>query len=101
MEGIWLLCARGGKKGKKGVKEGGAYAVMRELHLAVEDEGVRSVVERVVEVLMSGEEGNQQVLKDETEGRAIELSEELGERGGGAMVREDEDSDDERVVEIF
>lgn len=104
VESLYLLVGRGEEVGKKGVKEGGAYAVLRELHLVVEDDGVRGCVERVVDVLMT-EEGDEKILgkmREGEEGRVVEVGEERGEHGGGdAKLTEEVESDDEKVVEIF
>ncbi|KAL8747022.1 MAG: hypothetical protein Q9184_007664, partial [Pyrenodesmia sp. 2 TL-2023] len=103
VESLYLLVGRGGEEGKKGVKEGGSYAVLRELHLWVEDDGVRGCVERVVDVLMT-EEGDETILgkmREGEDGRVVEVGEERGGRSGrGTMVRE-EDSEDEKVVDVF
>ncbi|KAL9594280.1 MAG: hypothetical protein Q9219_007120 [cf. Caloplaca sp. 3 TL-2023] len=88
VEVVWLVLARGG--GEKGVKEmvkgkgGGAYAVLREFHLGVEDEGVREGVERCVGVLMAGD-GSE------------------GEVGAGRDGRGEEGEEDEegKIVDVF
>ncbi len=101
VESLYLLVGRGGEVGKKGVKEGGAYAVLRELHLTVEDDGVRGCVERVVDVLMT-EEGDEKILGMGEDSRVVEVGEERGEHAGGdAKLTEDGESDDDKVVEIF
>ncbi len=108
VESLYLLVGRGGEVGKNGVKEGGAYAVLRELHLAVEDDGVRGCVERVVDVLMA-EERDEKILgkmREGEEGRVVEVGEERGEYAGGddgedVKLTEEGESDDEKVVEIF
>lgn len=57
LETLWLLCTRAaGGEGTRLVKAMGTYPVIRELHLEVEDEGVRSGCERLVDVIM-GDEG--------------------------------------------
>jgi hypothetical protein len=52
VETIYVLLGKGGKEVRMGIKEAGAYLVVRELHLEIEDEGLRAVCERVVDVLM-------------------------------------------------
>lgn len=97
IESLYLLVGRGGEEGKKGVKEGGAYVVLRELHLWVEDEGVRECVETVVDVLMT-EVGDEKILgKMGEEGKVVEVGEERGGRSAGV----EGESEDDKVVEIF
>ncbi|CAD6565203.1 MAG: hypothetical protein ASARMPRED_006509 [Alectoria sarmentosa] len=74
LETLFLLSTRGGVAGARLVMESGTYPVIRELHLEVEDEGVRRGCERLVDVLM----GDEAV----TDG-------------------EDEDEDDDEIVPIF
>ncbi|KAM0805992.1 hypothetical protein BDR22DRAFT_906741 [Usnea florida] len=52
LETLFLLSTRGGLDGTRLVKESGTYPLIRELHLDVEDEGVRRACERLVDVLM-------------------------------------------------
>lgn len=80
--------------GKNTIKEAGAYVIIRELHLEVEDEAVREVCERVVQVLMGDE-----VDGEDTQNRQRRL----GTTTGGSMVtqREAEEDDDDQIVEIF
>lgn len=83
VEAVWLVLARGGEEAVKEVKEKGGYAVLRELHLGCEDEGVREGCERCVQLLMGGEEGDGM------------------EQTGGKTGDREGDSEDEKVVEIF
>ena len=53
LETLWLLATRGGKEGSQLIKEKGSYPIIRELHLQVEDDGVRAACERIVDVIMS------------------------------------------------
>lgn len=94
LETLFLIVTKGAETGKKTVKEAGAYVIIRELHLEVEDEGVREVCERVVQVLMG----------DELEGEGVPNRQGMLETAnGGSMVtqREVEDDDDDQIVEIF
>ena len=97
LEALYLLVTRGNiegekigksKEGKRVVKEAGTYYVVRELHLGVEDEGVREGCERLVDVLMGDE------VEADGEGRV----EDLGEVKDSAGKDEDEE---EKIVEIF
>ena len=97
LESLFLIAGRS-EEGKKMCEEGGVYLVIRELHLEVEDEGVRELCERLVGVLMGGVE--------EDEMRATGGPRDEGERESrGTMVtqveEEEDDDDDDQVVEIF
>ena len=77
----------------------GVYPVVRECHAAVENEELRAASERLVQVLMRKEEGEEE----------DEVTLKAGPYGGGAgkMVQEMrdgeplEEDDDEKIVEIF
>ncbi|MCJ1460173.1 hypothetical protein MMC28_010552 [Mycoblastus sanguinarius] len=103
LETLFLLSTRGGSVGRGLVKEAGTYPVIRELHLHVEDEGVRGACERLVDVLM-GEEAGVEGHSTGFEGRrAVEGAK--GGEGEGRMVtqkdvQEEEDEDNE-IVPIF
>lgn len=56
VETIYVIVGKGGKEVRMGMKEMGAYLVVRELHLDIKDEGVRAACEKVVDVLMIDEE---------------------------------------------
>ncbi|KAI4255654.1 MAG: hypothetical protein LQ352_002468 [Teloschistes flavicans] len=129
VEAVFLIlarCGEGSEEGEEGkglevremVKVTGAYAVLREFHLGVEDEDVREGVERCVQLLMGGEEA-EEMLEREREGRVTEVvDDEVGGEGlvgkegkvldsGGTMIqgenykREESDSEDEKMVEVF
>ena len=71
---------------------------MRECHAAIEDEGVRDACDRVVQVIMRKEEGEE----------ADEITMQDG-GGAGKMIQEDrgkvqeikDDDEDEQIVEVF
>lgn len=75
-----LLLLTTTRQGREVLRAAGVYAVVRETHVAVEDEGVREVAERVVHVLMRDEEG-----------------EDAGDGGGGVG----EEGEEDKIVEIF
>lgn len=86
----------------RGVREMGAYAVLREVHVGVEDEGVRESVERVVQLLMGDEVENDKGRMDVGEGESGLQTRERGlRRGGGERGMEETDDEDEKIVEIF
>ena len=94
LETLFLLVTKGGEAGKKIVKEAGTYVIIRELHLEVEDEAVREVCDRVVQVLMG----------DEVDGVAISEGQgKFAAASAGKMVtqKEEEENEDDKIVEIF
>ncbi len=74
-----LLLLTTTREGREVLRGAGVYPVVRETHAAVEDEGVREVADRLVQVLMRDEEGSD------------------GKREGGAREGDGED----QVVEVF
>ena len=96
VESLFLICARGGDAAKKAVKDMGAYPVVREVHVGVEDEGIRESVERVVQLLMRDEVEEE---KDEAVRRDEESGLQMGNDARGE--REEADDEDDKIVEIF
>ena len=102
LETLLLLATRGGSIGRELVQKGGTYPIIRELHLQADDsEAVRRGCERLVDVIMSEEEGNEN-------GNVVRRK---GSDGGeaGRMVtqddvediEDDEDDEDDEIVPIF
>ncbi|KAL8825616.1 MAG: hypothetical protein Q9170_007723, partial [Blastenia crenularia] len=89
VEALYLMLARGGKEVVRFMKEGGSYAVLRELHVGVEDEGVRGACERCVDLLMREHDEKRE------NGNASGVIEDRGENGEG------EEDEDDRVVDVF
>lgn len=84
VESVLLLATA--RSGREALRGNGVYPVLREAHLAVEDEGFRDAVDRVVQVLMADENPQD----PDPEARVLEVEEE--EKG---------DDDDDKVVEIL
>lgn len=106
LETLWLLATRGGVEGRRLVKDGGTYPVIRELHLQIDDEGVRRGCERIVDVIMGDEVpgGSHEKVDGRAQQGAIENldAQEAGKMVTQADVAEDEDEDeDEAIVPIF
>ncbi|KAL9626772.1 MAG: hypothetical protein Q9204_007050 [Flavoplaca sp. TL-2023a] len=102
VESLFLICARGGDAAKKAVKDMGAYPVVREVHVGVEDEGIRESVERVVQLLMGDgvEEANDEpVRRDEESG--LQMGNDERRTGDRSLEREEADDEDDEIVEIF
>ncbi|CAO1598640.1 MAG: hypothetical protein LQ349_001025 [Xanthoria aureola] len=91
VESLFLICARGGEGARKSVRDMGTYPVVREVHVGIEDEGIRESVERVVQLLMG----------DEVEKPEDEMAAEKGKQERITGGREQEDDEDEKIVEIF
>ena len=94
------------REGRDRMREVKVYPIVRETHLQIEDEGVRGACERLVQVLMRDEEGEEKV----DEGmKALErvpkktFSHPQAMTGAGSWAKpedEDQDSDDDKIVEV-
>ena len=92
------------REGRDVMREVKVYPIVRETHLRVEDEGVREACERLVQVLMRDEEGEEKVdggmtalvRNSKTFGRPQTAS-----GGGNWHTQEEEnDRDDDKIVEV-
>lgn len=101
LEVLYLLVVKGDTEAKETIRAGGTYYVVRQLHLEVEDEGVRESCDRLVQVLMQDEEeeGNESSTVGSHGGMLTENMDEI--KRGEKNNKDDDDDDDERVVEIF
>ena len=100
LETLLLLTTTRAEREK--LREAGCYFVVRELHLSVEDEGVREGCDRLVQVLMRDEEGENHT----SESRGAQVSTSGTKRDGGndrgmMVTQADIDDEDEQIVEIF
>ena len=78
LETLLLLCST--REGRDRLREVKVYPIVRECHLKVEDEGVREGCDRVVQILMRGEEGDEDpALKAREEARIKEIEDEVDE----------------------
>jgi hypothetical protein len=95
------------REGRDKMREIKVYPIIRETHLQVEDDGVREACERLVQVLMRGEEGEE----DRTEMKLLErgLKKEQKRLGGAGdwatqeekeEEEEEEDDDDDEITEV-
>ena len=110
-----LMMLTGTLKGRQAMREKGVYYVVRECHTAVEDEGVREACDRLVQVLMRDEDGQEAqdaatresaARAEAGEGNSLRLT--VEERGSeaetGARDEQREtgsDDEDDRVIEVF
>ena len=106
LETLFLLATRGGVEGRRLVREGGTYPVVRELHLDIEDEEVRRGCERLVDVIMGDEAvggSHEKIWAGGVERADKQEDEPSG--GGGRMITQaevdEDDDDDDEVVPIF
>ena len=92
-----LLLLTSSREGRDQLRAKGVYYVVRECHLAVEDDEVREGCDRVVQVLMRDEEGEEKPISQEVQAAAHGAP-------GKMMTQEKEESEsedeDEKVVEI-
>ena len=85
LETLLLLCST--REGRECLRRVKCYPILRELHLQVEDEGVREGVDRVVQMVMGREEGEEVEGMPEQGGRMVELGQE-------------EEDEEDKIVEI-
>ncbi|PGH22987.1 hypothetical protein AJ80_02902 [Polytolypa hystricis UAMH7299] len=86
-----LLLLTTTREGRDKMREVQVYSLIRECHMKVEDDNVREGCDRLVQVLMRGEEG-----EEEAEAAAMEKARVQAE----AELRQKKNEDD-KVVEIF
>lgn len=84
LETLMLLTAT--RHGRDVLRRVKVYPIIRECHLQVEDEGVREACDRLVQVIMRGEEGEEDPNKLE--------------EGEGSRVEEVVEDEDEMLVEV-
>ncbi|MCJ1379303.1 hypothetical protein MMC17_002404 [Xylographa soralifera] len=100
LETLLLLTTNRGEREK--LREAGCYFVVRELHLAVENEGVREGCDRLVQVLMREEEGEEHSGQSKGTPVYALVTERDGRSDGSMMVTQaDSEDEDEQIVEIF
>jgi hypothetical protein len=98
------------REGRDKLREIKVYPVIRETHLRVEDENVREACDRLVQVLMRDEEGEEKVDQGMTalpsNPRQIEAKPQNGGAAGswasGQVEKEEDydDDDDDKIVEM-
>ena len=98
-----LLVLTGTREERERLREVGCYYVVRECHLAVEDEGVREACDRLVQVLMRNEEGERSVQNhgSVTAAGGGSGNDAAGRMVTGAIGSSESEDDDNKVVEIF
>jgi hypothetical protein len=71
------------------------YPIVRECHMHVEDEGVREACDRVVQIVMRKEEGEEEDIPNGVGGSAG------GDPGKMVALQNEEDDEEERIVDII
>lgn len=100
-----LTTTREGRDTLRAIK---VYPIIRETHLHVENEDVREVCERLVQVLMQDEEGEEKIdagmrslSRDVTQEKHLQAA---GGLGNWAKVQEvdsdEDDEDDDKIIEV-
>ncbi|KAF2007007.1 DUF383-domain-containing protein [Amniculicola lignicola CBS 123094] len=93
LETLLLLCTN--KEGRDVLRKVKVYPIVRECHLQVEDEGVREACDRVVQILMRKEEGEEEDITPAPG----------GDYGSGKMIEmkneHDEEDEDDMVIDIL
>jgi hypothetical protein len=100
-----LTTTREGRDTLRAIK---VYPIIRETHLHVENENVREVCERLVQVLMRDEEGEEKVdagmralSRDVTQEKHLQAAGGLGNWAKAQEVDSDEDDeDDDKITEV-
>lgn len=87
LETLLLLSTTWG--GRDVLRKVKVYPIIRECHLHVEDEGVRDACDRVVQIIMRKEEGEEE---DAPNG--------AGDRGRLVELKDEEEDEDEKIVDI-
>jgi hypothetical protein len=96
------------REGRDLMREIKVYPIIRETHLQVENDDVREACERLVQVLMRDEEGEEKVdvgmtALDRNPQKRLETPSNGGVIGNWAsqdVEEEDDDSDDDKIVEV-
>jgi len=94
IETLMLLTAT--REGRELMRRVKVYPIIRETHLRVEHEGVQEVCERIVQVLMRDEEGEEKTAE---EGKRLTDGQEM-KRITAVVEEEEDEDDDDRIVEV-
>lgn len=100
-----LLLLTTTREGRDRMRKVQVYPIIRECHLYVENEEVREACDRLVQVLMRGEEGEENEAEKEAMARALAMG---GQQQGfqksilgTEQEEEDDDEDDDKIVDIL
>ena len=90
-----LLLLSTNKEGREVLRQVKVYPIVRETHLHVEDEGVREACDRLVQILMRKEEGEEE---DEMPSEALEAGAKPGRLV--ELKGDEEEDDDDKIVDV-
>ncbi|RHZ63205.1 protein HGH1 [Aspergillus thermomutatus] len=90
-----LLLLTTTREGRDKMRAINVYPIIRECHLHVDDEDVREACDRLVQVLLRDEEGEEKPSQAQIEGTDPSSSDAIHVQQGSAQ------NDDEKVVELF
>jgi hypothetical protein len=81
------------------------YPIIRETHLQIEDEGVREACERLVQVLMRDEEGQEKVdagmkALENRPNKSSERPKAMAGGGSWAQIEQEDEDEDDKIVEV-
>lgn len=91
LESLLLMCTT--REGRDVLRKVQTYPIIRECHMQVENEDVREACDRLVQLLMGKEEGEEEDVipgAGDAGGRMVELDQ-----------GDDEDDEDEKIIDIL
>ncbi|CAO2647861.1 Nn.00g087830.m01.CDS01 [Neocucurbitaria sp. VM-36] len=89
LESLLLLSTT--QEGREVLRRIKVYPIVRECHLQIDDEGVREACDRVVQIVMRKEEGEEEDIPDGIGGDSGKLVE----------LKDEEEDEDEKIVDIL
>jgi hypothetical protein len=95
---LLLTTTRRGRDLLRAVK---LYPIIRETHLHVEDEDVREICDRIVQVIMRDEEDDQKINEAELKGSELDANKQETLHGKSKIVAVEEDDEDDQIIEIL
>jgi hypothetical protein len=93
------------RHGRDILREIKVYPIIRETHLQIEDEGVREACERLVQVLMRDEEGQEKVdagmkALENQPNKSSERPKAMAGGGSWAQIEQEDEDEDDKIVEV-
>lgn len=93
------------RHGRDILREIKVYPIIRETHLQIEDEGVREACERLVQVLMRDEEGQEKVdagmkALENRPNKSSERPKAMAGGGSWAQIEQEDEDEDDKIVEV-
>lgn len=94
LETLLLLCTT--QEGREVMRKVKVYPIVRECHLHTEDEGVREACDRVVQIIMRKEEGEEEDVPNMAD---VDMN--GGGRGKMVELKDEEEDEDEKIVDVI